>query len=149
MLLTRDSIPTDATQNGHPGRSAIYRSSDQLPAGFSPLPALTAARPAPESAALWFRPCLIDIKRAAVEIRAVKCSDGAVGFRGIGHFHEREATGAAGVAVGYKTDAVHGSVRLKERPERTFSCGKIQIAYKDVFHCFLSVFQLCGRNKAD
>jgi len=97
--------------------------------------AAAAARSAAEgTAAVGLRPSLVDIERAPIHLIAVQSRDGAVGLGGIRHLDKREAARAARIAVGDQVDPLHVPVRLKERTDGRFGCGKIQIAYKNVFH---------------
>jgi hypothetical protein len=131
-----------------PGSSSGFADSGVLlPAGLAAPPgtaataAATTVRASSATAAetstaatLGFGAGFINIQRPAVELRSVERGDRLIRFGGIRHFDEGETTGAAGVAVGYQVDALHTSVRLEERSDGRFGCGKIQIAYKNILH---------------
>ena len=100
-----------------------------LPARFAPLTGESAA-----AIALALGPGFIDVQSTSFELRSVQTGDGLIRFLRITHFDERESTGAAGIAVGHNIDTINGSIPLEHRTNRRIGSGKIQIAYKNVFH---------------
>jgi len=114
------------------GLAALARTTTTATAGTATTAAAKAA--ATTAAALGLRPSLINVERTAIEIGSVESRNRTVGFGGVRHLDERKTARATGVTVRYQVDTVHLSVRLEERTDGRFSCCKIQIAYKDVFH---------------
>src|ERR1035438_1725861 len=116
-----------------------------LPAWFATLPrstttaaaaaAAAATRTAAEGAsAVGLGPGLVNIEGAPIQLGAVQGGDSAIGLGAVRHLDKREGTRAARIAVGNQVDPLHVPVRLKERTDGRLGCGKIQIAYKNVFH---------------
>jgi hypothetical protein len=102
-----------------------------LPARLASLP----RRPAKSAAGtLRLRPRFVDVELAPAKVGAVQGSNCAVRLSRIRHLDEGKAACAARVSVGYKVDALHFAIRVKECAERRFGCTEIQISYKDVFH---------------
>jgi len=119
-----------------------------LPARLAPLTSETAAVSA--ATTLGLRTSLIDVQRAAFEIRTVQAGDGPVGFLCVAHFDKRKAAGAAGITIRNQIDTINCSIPLEHGTNRRIGSGKIQIAYKNILHVItLSVFQLCGQDEAD
>src|SRR6516225_77273 len=117
-----------------------------LPAGLPPLTpaALGAAR---ESTAPTFslRTRLVHVERATFQVGAIQGRYCPIRLGRFRHLDESEAARTAGVSVRNQVDTLHFSVRLEKCSHRRLGCGKIQIAYEDVFHVLApSVFQLCG-----
>jgi hypothetical protein len=57
-----------------------------------------------------FRFGLVDSQRSSAQIGSIERRDRLVGFAGIGHFHERETTGAARISIGHERYLFHGTV---------------------------------------
>ena len=127
------------------------RADISLPAGLSPLtPA--ALRSARESTAptLSLRTSLVYVECATVQVGSMQRRNCLLRLGRIRHLDESEAARPPSLSILYHIHMIHFSVRLEKRSQRRIGCGKIQIAYEDVFHVLAhSVFQLCGLDEAD
>ena len=123
---------------------------DSLPAGLAPAPATAAARittpiaataaiatraaTAAESAPRGSRACFVDCQRPSMKVSAIHALDCVRRGLIVRHFHERKASGLAGVAITHNADAVH----LPELAEGGFQillhCGIGQVADVDILH---------------
>src|SRR5580698_9967252 len=72
---------------------------------------------------------LVDLKAATLKVGAVQRRHGAGGI-GIGHFHEAEATGTTGLAIGDQRDLLDRTMLLEQGADRLFSCGEGKISNK-------------------
>jgi hypothetical protein len=75
---------------------------------------------------LWLG--LIDGQGASTQIGSVQRGDRLIGFAGVGHFYEREASRAAGIPVGNEGDFFDCAVRLENVSQFGFGCTVGQIA---------------------
>jgi hypothetical protein len=82
---------------------------------------------------------LIDVQRAASQLRSVQRGNGFLGLRGIGHFDKCEPARTPCVALGDYADLLDGAVRLEQRAQLSFSCTVRDIADKEFLHVFLVV----------
>jgi len=122
-----------------------------LPAGLPPPPSpalrTTGVATAP---AFILRARLVHVERATFQAGTVQRRDCPIRLGGIRHLDESEAARTPSVSVGHQVHTIDLAVRLEKRSHRRLGCGKIQIAYEDVFHVLApSVFQLCGLDEAD
>jgi hypothetical protein len=111
------------------------------------LPAIAALATA--SAAFGLGTRFVDVERPSVEVGAVQSCDGLVGLAVVRHFDKCEAARSAGITISYDIHSRNVAVRLEKRADGGICGIKIQIAYKNILHSVLSVFQLCGLDKAD
>jgi hypothetical protein len=104
---------------------------------LSALPALVLATPAitavSTASAVFFRAGLVHIERSAVQFVAVERSNGLYALAIIAHFHEGEASGLSGIAIGYHVHAVDRAVRLKKGSKPIFGSAEAEVTYKYVF----------------
>jgi hypothetical protein len=85
-----------------------------------------AATAAAWAVGLWLG--LIDGQGASTQIGSVQRGDRLIGFAGVGHFYEREASRAAGIPVGNEGDFFDCAVRLENISQFSFGCTMRQIA---------------------
>ena len=106
-----------------------------LPAGLSTLTpaALGASR---ESTAPTFRlrTRLVHVEQATFKVGAIQSRDCPIRLGRIRHLDESEAARMPRVTVRHQVHTTDFSVCLEKRSHRRLGCGKIQIAYVDVFH---------------
>src|SRR5580700_2623236 len=91
--------------------------------------ATTAATAATVAATALTRLGLVDLQAATLEVGAVQRRHGAGGI-GIGHFHEAEAAGTTGLAIGDQRDLLDRTMLLEQGADRLFSCGEGKISNK-------------------
>src|SRR5262249_28588365 len=126
-------------------RSDALRTFERLPARFarltwvptvvvSPTAASTAKTMAPAPGAFRLRPGLVDGQGSSAQIGSVKCHGRLISFTGIGHFHERETTGASRIPVGHESYLFHCTVCLEEVSQLGFGCAVGQIPNVKVLH---------------
>jgi len=102
----------------------------------------SAATKAAAAAAVVLGTRLVNVERAAVDFTAVQAGDGAIRIGGFGHFDKRKTTRPAGIPIRDQIDTFDVAVRRKQRSDRRFSSGKIQIAYENVLHNNSSVLAI-------
>lgn len=102
-----------------------------LPAPVVAAATAIAAVSTASAVCLW--PGLIHIERSAIQLAAVESGDGFYAFAVIAHFHEGEASGLAGIAVGYDVYTVNRAVRLKKGSKPIFGGTEAEVPYKYIF----------------
>ena len=108
-----------------------------------------AAESASAATTLGLGTRFVDVERPSIKVGAVQTGDGLVGLTVVRHFDKCKTARTAGITIGYDIHSRNAAVRLEERADGGISGIKIQIAYKNILHSVLSVFQLCGLDKAD
>ncbi len=64
---------------------------------------------------------------------AVESGNSLYGFAVIAHFHECEASGLSGIAVGYDIHTINRPVRLKKGSKPVFGSSETEVSYKYIF----------------
>jgi len=64
---------------------------------------------------------------------AVERANGLYALTIIAHFHECEASGLPGIAVGYDVHTVNCAVRLKKGSKPIFGSAEAEVSYKYIF----------------
>jgi hypothetical protein len=101
------------------------------------LPAIVpslAATAVAKSTAILSWPGDVDVQRPSIQVTAIQRGNGSVSLTVIAHFHERKASGPAGVPVGNNVHLVDSAVRLEQRPNATFGSIKTEIPYENILH---------------
>lgn len=97
------------------------------------LAAATAIAAVSTASAVFLRPGLIHIERSAIQLVAVERGNGLYTLAVIAHFHECEASGLPGIAVGYDVHAVNRAVRFKKGSKPIFGSAEAEVSYKYIF----------------
>jgi hypothetical protein len=123
-----------------------------LPARFATLtgstPASTAKRAATTAAAGSLGPGFIDVQGTTVKVLTIQRRNRLFRLLIVRHFHKGEPTRPTRIAIGHQVDSFHCAIPLKQRAELGVGSGKIQIAYKYVFHVrFLPSFNRAGESR--
>src|SRR4051794_20704979 len=120
-------LPARRLRPGWPPRIPALILRWDLPAGLATLtPAGAALGPAKAAATttrpatVRFRPGFVDIQRPSFQRGSIESGDGAVGFRGIVHFHKCEAAGTSCVAICNHIDSLHTAVLFEQCTNGTF-----------------------------
>src|SRR5580658_9823975 len=104
------------------------------------LPALlttpTSATTPAAKAAFGLGTRFVDIQRAAIQLSSIQLSDRTIRFRISAHLNKPEAAGLPGIAVGNDVYALHGSIRLEQRSNRSFGSSEVEVSYENILHAF-------------
>jgi hypothetical protein len=75
---------------------------------------------------------LVDVDGTTTEVLAIQGFDRRVGLTGVGHFDERESTGATGFAVGDDGDIRNFTVGLEGVADFVFSSAKGEVSNEEL-----------------
>jgi hypothetical protein len=103
----------------------------RLPA---PILALASAVAAKSAAAFFLWPGFIDVERPTIEFPPVESGNGLLTLAIVAHFYEAEASGAAGIAVGYDVYTLNRAIGLKHGSNRIFGSAEAEVSNKNIFH---------------
>ncbi len=94
------------------------------------------------SAALRLGASFVDVDGASADLGAVERRDGFLAVLVAGHFHETEAAGAAGIAIGHDAYAVYLSVTLKQLPQFILTGVEAEVPHKNILHASFPCIEL-------
>jgi hypothetical protein len=81
----------------------------------------------------------IDVHGAAIQFRSIQLRNGGFGLTFVRHFHEREATRLARIAVSYDIYTFHGAVLRKRRVQFFLRSPEIEISDEYIGHQMCSL----------
>jgi hypothetical protein len=108
---------------------------------FTRLPALlttatSATTTTAAKAAFRFRTGFVHIERSAVELSSIQFSDRTIRFRVRTHLDKPKSSWLSGIPVRDDVNALYATVRLKQRPDRSFGSSEVEVSYENILHAF-------------
>jgi hypothetical protein len=86
------------------------------------------------TAALDLGTGFVHVQGAAPELGTIQGGNGFISLFGVGHLHEAEAAGAAGITVGHNADPVDLSVGFEDAPQFFFRSVEVEVPNENVLH---------------
>ena len=115
------------------------------PAGTAHLPAFALKTAAARTITPWpicLGTRLVNVHRAAIQIRAVDGGNCLFTFAIVWHLHEAKATSLTGVPIRHNVYTIDCTVDFEQCTDRRFRSPKTEVSNENIFHSLLFLLRL-------
>jgi len=113
------------------------------------LPAFTAKTGATRTITPWpirLRPCLVNVQRPAIKIRAVDGGNGLFAFAIVPHLYEAKTTRLPGFPIRHDVHTINSTVGFEQCTHRFFRRPKTEVSNVNIFQVYFSFSDLKAAN---